>query len=269
MSEIHPTAIVHPGARLAEDVEVGPHCVIEDKVAIGAGCVLRESVIVRRHTTLGRDNRVDAFCVLGGEPQDLKFEPGTVSHLEIGDGNVFREGVTVSRATGAGNATRVGSGTYWMTQAHAGHEATVEDDVILVNGAAVAGHATIGRRAILSAQSAVHQHCWVGEGAMVQGHSTCTMHVPPFSIATGINRVAGLNSVGLRRSPGITAEDRRQLKEAFRLVYRRRLGLAAALEAMDAHAEWGEPAGRFREFVRRVLEAEPPFARGLTPHRAR
>jgi len=269
MSRVHPTAIVDPGARLADGVEVGPYCVIEPDVEIGAGTRLRESVVIRRYTTLGRDNLVDAFCVLGGEPQDFKFDPETVSRVVIGDGNVFREGVTISRATGPGNMTRVGDKTYWMTQAHAGHEATVEDGAVLVNGAAVAGHGTLGRRAILSAQSAVHQYTWVGEGAMVQGQSTCTMHVPPYCIASGINRVVGLNSVGLRRSPDISVEDRRQLKEAFRLVYRRRLNLTGALAAMDERREWGAAAGRFRDFVRRVLEAEPPYARGLTPHRPR
>ncbi|MHC4983945.1 MAG: acyl-ACP--UDP-N-acetylglucosamine O-acyltransferase, partial [Planctomycetota bacterium] len=139
MPKVHPTAIVHDDAKLADDVEVGPHCVIESDVEIATGCRLREHVIVRRYTTVGMRNLIDAFCVLGGEPQDLKFDPATVSYLRIGDDNVFREGVTISRATGEGNVTVVGNKTYWMALTHAGHNTIIEDEAILINGAAVGG----------------------------------------------------------------------------------------------------------------------------------
>ena len=128
MATIHSTALVDPAAKLADDVEIGPYCLVEADVALGPGTVLRPHAIVRRYTTLGSGNFVDSFAVLGGLPQDLKFKPDTVSFVRIGDNNVFREGVTVSRATGEGHATTVGSGTYWMTGSHAGHDATVHDD---------------------------------------------------------------------------------------------------------------------------------------------
>ncbi len=200
MANIHPTAIVDERAQLVDDVRVGPGCVIEADVKIGAGTVLRESVVIRRYTTLGSHNLVDAFCVLGGEPQDLKFDPNTVSYLRIGEGNVFREHVTISRATGEGNVTLVGNKTYWMAGAHAGHNATVEDEAILVNGSALAGHSTLEHKAILSAHVVVHQFTWVGTMVMSQGNCPVSMHVPPYVLIAGVSRVIGLNSIGLRRT---------------------------------------------------------------------
>ncbi|MCK4602072.1 MAG: hypothetical protein KAU28_06375, partial [Phycisphaerae bacterium] len=162
---------------------------------------------------------------------------------------------------------RVGNRTYWMAGAHAGHNAVIADDVILVNGAAAGGHATIGRRAILSVHVAIHQFCWVGEMVMTQGNSGFSTHLPPYTLAADINHVIGLNSIGLRRAEDLTDEDRRQIKEAFSLTYRSGLTTSKALEKMDACSDWGEAAGKFREFVRKVLAAEPPYNRGLTPLR--
>jgi UDP-N-acetylglucosamine acyltransferase len=210
---------------------------------------------------------VDSCAVLGGLPQDIKFNPSTTSCLRVGDDNVFREGVTVSRATGEGEATVVGNRTYWMTTAHAGHNAVVEDDCILVNGSALAGHTVLGRGAILSAHVVVHQFCWVGEGAMSQGNSATSMHIAPFTLFAGANRVVSLNVIGLRRSEEITEEDRRQVQEAFGLTYRSNLNIRAALRAMDERTEWGWAAARFRDFVRRVVLAQPPYKRGLCPLR--
>ena len=269
MPKIHPTAIVDPNAELAGDVELGPHCVIEGSVKIGPGCRLREHVTVRRYTTLGGNNLVDAGAVFGGEPQDLKFDPDCVSYLRIGDDNVFRECVTISRATGEGSETVVGSRTYWMVGSHAGHNAVVEDEVVLTNNAAVAGFARIGRRAILSANVLIHQFCWVGELVMSEGAAATRSHVPPYTLMISKNQVAGLNTIGLRRAEDITDEDRRQINEAFKLLYRSKLTPAKALEEMDACTDWGPGACRFREFVRSALEAEPPFNRGLCPMRVR
>ena len=269
MPQIHPTAIVDPAAVLGDDVEIGPHCVIEPDVEIGAGCRLRENVIVRRYTTLGRNNFVDAFVVLGGGPQDLKFDPATVSYLRIGHDNVMREGVTISRATGEGNTTLVGSGTYWMANSHAGHNAVIQDGAILVNGSLVAGYAEIGNRAIISGGAVVHQFTWVGDMVMTRGLTGMSMHVPPYTITVGMNRVAGLNSVGLRRAKHISDTDRQQIRDAFRITYRKGASIAEALAEMDAHTEWGQAGGKFREFVRRVTTAEPPYNRGLCGRRVR
>ncbi len=267
MPQIHPTAIVDPDARLADDVIVGAYCIIEAGVEIGPACELRPNAIVRRFTTLGEGNLVDSFCVLGGLPQDLKFDPATPSRLRIGGHNVFRESVTISRATTPGGATVVGSHTYWMANSHAGHDATVEDEVVLTNSAAAGGHATIGRRAILAGGAGVHQFTWIGEMVFMQGNSGATAHVPPYTIMADVNNVVGLNSIGLRRAPDISDEDRRQIKEAFRLTYRAGLVPLEALAEMDDWPDITPAAAAFREFLRKVVEAKPPFDRGLCPHR--
>ena len=269
MAKIHPTAVVHPSAQLAEDVEVGPHCLVESDVSIGPRCVLRASAVIRRYTTLGADNLVDAGCVLGGEPQDLKFDPAGVSYLRIGDRNVFRECVTISRATTPGGATLVGSGTYWMAYSHAGHDVTVGDEVILVNGSAVGGHCTIEPRVFLSAHVVVHQFCWIGQMVMTEGNASIRSHVPPFTMLVGRNRVLGLNVVGLRRAKDLTELDRAQIKEAYRITYREGLRTQEALREMERHADWRAPAASFREFVGRVAAAQKPFNRGLASDKAR
>jgi len=269
MPNIHKTAIVDPSARLADDVRVGPFCVVEDHVEIGPGCALHEGVVVRRYTTIGRGNIIDAHCVLGGPPQDLKFDPATVSYLKIGDRNTFREGVTISRASLPGQSTVIGNDCYWMAYAHAGHDVTVADKVIMANGALLGGHARVGARAFLSAHVTVHQFTWIGEGVMSRGQAGVSMHVPPYALIADINRVAGLNVVGMRRNEQMTSEDRRQLKEAFRLTYRCGLSPRKALEQIDSRADWGPFAETFRRFLREVITAGPPFDRGLCPRRKR
>ena len=269
MAKIHPTAVVHASAQLAEDVEVGPHCLIEADTSIGPRCVLRAGAVVRRYTTLGADNLLDFGCVLGGDPQDLKFDPATVSYVRIGERNVFREYVTISRATTPGGATVIGNRTYWMVCAHAGHDTVVEDDAILTNGSALGGHSSLGRRAILSAHVVIHQFCWVGEMVMSRGNAGTSMHVPPYVMFFNINQVAGLNAVGLRRAKDITDQDRAQIKEAFRITYRSGLPMPKALEQMDACTDWGPAAAKFRDFLRKVLAAKKPFNRGLIPARIR
>jgi UDP-N-acetylglucosamine acyltransferase len=269
MPNIHATAIVDPKAGLAADVEVGPYCIVEPDVTIGAGTRLRSHVVLRRYTTLGADNLVDYGCVFGGEPQDFKFDPSTVTHLRIGDNNVFREAVTISRATEPGGATVVGNNTYWMVGSHAGHDCTVEDNVILVNNAGLAGHATVQQKALLSGHVIVHQFCWIGEMVMTEGGAAIRSHVPPYTLVVGRNRIFGLNVVGLRRAKNLTGEDRNQIKEAYGITYRSKLNAEAALAKMDECTDWGEAAGKFREFVRRVVNAKKPYDRGLCPARAR
>ena len=265
MANIHPTAIVDPSATIADDVEIGPYCIVEADTALGAGTVLRPHVVIRRYTTLGEGNFVDSFVVLGGWPQDTKFDPDQVTFLRIGDRNIFREGVTLSRATGEGLATTVGSNTMWMNNSHAGHNATVGDDVILVSNVLIAGHATIGRGCVLGGAALVHQFTWVGERVMFQGHTGIGMHTPPFVLLAQDNQVVSLNIVGMKRAPDLTDTDRSQIKEAFRITYRCGLKPIDALAEMDTRTDWDAAAVRFREFVRKALAAEPPYKRGLVP----
>lgn len=262
-TKIHPTAVVDAAARLGQDVSVGPYAIIEADVTVGDRCELMAGAILHRYTSLGPDNRVGPYCVLGGMPQDFKFDPAGQTFLRIGAGNVFREYVTLSRATADRGATVIGDGCFFMTQSHVGHDCTIGDGAILTNNAAVAGHCEIGSGAFLSANTLVHQYCWVGELSMMRGAVGVSMHVPPFVMVMATNYIAGLNVVGLRRAEHITDEDRRQIKEGYRLLYRAALTPEKALARMDACDDWAAPAGRFRDFVRRVIEAEPPFNRGL------
>ncbi|MHC4986251.1 MAG: acyl-ACP--UDP-N-acetylglucosamine O-acyltransferase [Planctomycetota bacterium] len=239
MANIHPTAIVDPSAQLGDDVEIGPYCIVEADTAVGASTVLRPHSIIRRHTTLGDGNFVDSFVVLGGWPQDTKFDPDQVSYLRIGDRNMFREGVTISRATGEGLATTVGSGTMWMNNSHAA--------------------------CVLGGEAMIHQFTWVGERVMFQGHAAIGMHAPPFVMLAMDNQVVALNIVGMKRAPDLTDADRKQIKEAFRITYRSNLKPVDALAEMDTRTDWDAAAGRFREFVRKALAAEPPYQRGLVP----
>ncbi len=267
-TKIHETALVDGSAKLGDGVVAGPHAVVESDVVIGDGCELMAGAVIRRYTTLGQGNVVHPFCVLGGEPQDYKFDPDQKTYLRIGSDNIFREHVTISRATAPGGATVIGDGCFFMTQSHVGHDSVVGNRVVLTNSAALAGHCEISDRVILSAYAAVHQFCRVGELVMTQGTAGISQHVPPFVIIRGINYVVGLNSVGLRRADYITEDDRRQIKEAYRLLYRSSLKPKDALTEMDARSDWGAPACRFRDFVRRALTAEPPYNRGLTTARA-
>jgi UDP-N-acetylglucosamine acyltransferase len=269
MAKIHPTADVHPEAKIADDVEIGANAVIEENVKIGEGCIIRPQAIIRKYTFLGVNNYVDSFAVLGGEPQDLKFDKKTVSYLEIGDNNIFREGVTISRATGDGEKTIVGNNTLWMSNSHAGHNSIIHDNVIFVNGSLVAGHCTIGRGAILPANGAVHQFCWVGENVMFQGGSFVSMHVPPFVICSGVNNVVSLNSIGLRRRPDLTDKDRREVKEAFKITYRSDNSLKEAVSELTKLKGLGPAAARYRDFLENVAKSEPPFNRGLCSHISR
>ena len=230
---VHPTAMVSPLARLGADVSVGPFAVVEDDVAIGDRTEIRAHAVVKRFTTLGAANLVHEGAVLGGEPQDLAFT-GADSRLVIGDANRIREHVTVHRSTSPGGLTRVGSSCFLMSNAHVAHDCTIGDRAILANNVALAGHVTIGESAFLSGGVVVHQFSRVGRLAMIGGNAKVTQDCLPFVTTDGHPaRARGLNLVGLRRA-GVGASQVRVLKEAFRLLLRASLPLAAALEAMAA-----------------------------------
>jgi len=264
MSKIHPTAIIDPSAELDGAVEIGPYCVIEGDVKIGGGTVLHSHVAIRSNTTIGENNQIHPFSVLGGDPQDYGHKPGTTTYLKVGDNNMIREAVTLNRATGEGNVTVIGNNTMWMANAHAGHNVQVADNVICANNVALAGYSEVAPRVILSGGAMVHQFTWVGEMVMTQGKAGISSHVPPYCLlAGGINVLIGLNSVGLRRAEHISSEDLSQIKEAFAITYRSGLSKDMVLEKLDACSDWGEAAGKFRDFIHKVSDAEKPYKRAL------
>src|SRR5437763_3721117 len=231
MSEIHPTAAVSPRAELGAGVRVGPFVVIEADVVIGAGCEIGAHAVVKRYTQMGARNRVFEHATLGGEPQDVKFK-GEPSQLVIGDDNLIREYVTLHRASGAGAATRIGSRNFLMIGVHVAHNCELGDDIICANEVALAGHITIEDHAFLSNNVGCHQFIRIGRYAMVGGKSKIVQDVLPFFMMDGNpSRVRGINSVGLRRG-GFSSEERRALKEAYRILFRSGLALEDALREM-------------------------------------
>ena len=215
---IHPTAIIHPQAKLGADVRIGPYAVIDADVELGAGCVVGPHVYLTGVTKIGAGNKFHAGCVIGDAPQDLKYkdEPTRVT---IGDHNVFREHVTVNRATKPAEATVIGSSGFFMAGAHIGHNSTLGNHVIIANGAMLGGHAVVQDRAFISGSCLVHQFARVGTLAIMQGGAGVSKDVPPFTVARGVNGICGLNVIGLRRA-GFSVAERMEMKKLYHALFR-------------------------------------------------
>jgi UDP-N-acetylglucosamine acyltransferase len=226
---IHPTAIVHPRAQLDSSVEVGPFAVIDEHVSIGPDCRIGPHVHITGHTTIGPGNLFYAGCVIGEAPQDVKYKDEPTL-LQIGSHNLLREGFTAHRSAVPGEATVIGSHNFLMVNSHVAHNVRLGDHIVLANGALLAGHVVVGDRAFISGNCLVHQFTRVGTLAMMQGGTAIGRDLPPFTIAHGINRLCGLNTIGLRRN-GFTPADRLELKKLYRLLLRRRHKFSSALAA--------------------------------------
>jgi UDP-N-acetylglucosamine acyltransferase len=215
---IHPTAIIHPKAKLDATVRIGPYAVIDAGVELGANCVVGPHVYLTGETKIGANNHFHAGCVIGDAPQDLKYK-GELTRLRIGDDNVFREHVTLHRSNKPGTETGVGSHNFLMANSHVAHNCAVGNHVILANGALLGGHAVVQDRAFISGNCLVHQFTRVGTLALMQGGAAISQDLPPFAIALRVNEICGLNVVGLRRA-GFTAEQRLELKRLYHLLFR-------------------------------------------------
>jgi len=231
VARIHSTAIVEKDCELAEDVEVGPYSVLRSGTVVGAGTIIDGHVLLE-FTSIGRDCRIHWGAAIGGPPQDQSYrnEP---TRVIVGDRNLIREYVTVHRATGEGNATKIGHDNMLMASSHLAHNCEMGDHVMLSTLSGMSGHTIIEDRAIIGGMVGSHQKVWVGKLAMVSGFSKMSQDVPPFSLVDGKPaRVIGPNLVGLRRA-GYSAEVRQALQRAFRLIYRSDLEMAAALEKTE------------------------------------
>ena len=244
---LHPTAIIHRDAQLGAGVTVGPYAVIEGAARIGDGCVIQAHAVIGAHVVMGRDNLIGYGAIIGGDPQDFAFQPAVKSEVRIGDGNKIREYVTIHRGTAEGSATVVGSGCFLMAGAHLAHNVLLDDHVILANNALLAGHVQVGDRVFIGGGAVFHQHIRIGRLAICQGQSGFGKDIPPYTVAAGINGIAGLNIVGLRRA-GLGADVRAEIKDAFTLLYRRGLNVSQALAAAAERA-WGADARVFWDFV--------------------
>jgi UDP-N-acetylglucosamine acyltransferase len=247
-TRIHPTAIIAPEAELAPDVEVAPYVVIEGRVRIGPGCVLRPHVHLCGPLTLGKGNFVGTGTVLGERPQHLKYQDEPTA-VEIGDHNVFREHVTVHRGTTQSWVTRIGSHNFFMAGSHIAHDCQVGNRCILANGALVGGHCILEDNVYLSGNCAVHQFVRIGRLALLSGCSTTTKDMPPFLMQQYVNTVVGVNVVGMRRA-GMTAVQINGVRQAFRLLFRERLILPAALQRIEHEVGHIDAVAELVAFIR-------------------
>ncbi|MBE9108043.1 acyl-ACP--UDP-N-acetylglucosamine O-acyltransferase [Nodosilinea sp. LEGE 07298] len=261
---IHPTAVVHGGAQIHPTVKVGPYAVIGEQVTIGPGTEIGPHVVIDGDTTIGAQNRIFPGAAIGLESQDLKYD-GSMSRVVIGDNNLIREYVTINRATDAGAATLLGSNNLLMAYSHVAHNCVVEDNVIIANSVALAGHVYVESGARISGLVGVHQFVHVGRLAMIGGLSRIDRDVPPFTLLNGNPAyVRGLNQVGLQRA-GLTADPQayRELKQAYRLVYRSGESLSNAVAKLSQSSS-NELVNHFSQFLQAAIQ---PDRRGLTPGR--
>ena len=213
--DIAATAIVSKSAKIGQNVRIGHYAIVEVDAEIGDGCVLNQHAIVRRFAILKERVFVDSFAVVGGDNQDLKFDPSVRSGVIIGAGTKIREGATVHRASHEGEYTIVGDNCLLMGACHVAHDCILGNNVILANGVLIAGHVKVQSHAILGGGSVFHQFMRVGELAFVSGNASMGCDIPPFVLASERNEIHGLNIVGLRRA-GYTNEDLRDLKNLYR-----------------------------------------------------
>ncbi len=247
---IHPTAIVHPRARLGAGVRVGPFAMVGEHVQLGDGCEVGPHSIVDGHTRIGRDTRVGAYTTLGGPPQDKSYR-GEPTRLEIGERNVIREYCSFNTGTMKDSqVTTVGNDNWIMSYVHIAHDCRIGHHTVLANNTQLAGHCHIGDWAILGGFTGVHQFVRIGAHVMVGGGSMLRQDVPPYiTVAGSPPRALGLNAEGLRRR-GFGAERVAALQEAYRTLYRRGLTLAAALDALAEQAAANTDVALLVEFLR-------------------
>jgi len=231
---IDPRAVITAGAQVAADAEIGPYAVIGPDVVIGARTWVGPHALIVGHTTVGEDNRIFQFASIGEAPQDKKYR-GEPTRLVIGDRNVMREYCTISRGTTLDQGvTRIGSDNLFMAYTHVAHDCVIGDNVIMVNLAMIAGHVQLGDWAILSGYVAVHQHCKIGAHAFIANNAGVTRDVPPYVMAVGNPAVPhSINTEGLKRR-GFTPDQIRNLRNAYRILYRSDTPLAAAVEQLAA-----------------------------------
>lgn len=225
---IHPSAVIHPKARVGENCEIGPYCVIGENVELGPACRLHSHVVIDGHTKLGARNEIFPFASIGLKTQDLKWKGG-VTRTEIGDDNTFREYVTVHSATADGEVTRIGSRNHILAYSHIAHNVTLGNQIIMSNVATLAGHVTVEDHAVVGGLAAVHQFCRIGKMAIIGGCSKVVQDVPPFMLADGNPaETRTINKVGMERN-GVSEDAQTALRAAYKTLFREGLTIPNAL----------------------------------------
>jgi len=247
----HPTSIISSKAQIADDVEIGPHCIIGDHVGIRSGTRIMAGAQITGWTTIGENCQIFPYAIIGIIPQDLKFK-GEKSFVQIGNNNIIREFVTIHRGTeGGGGITRIGDGNLIMAYSHIAHDCQIGNHTVLANAASLAGHIVIEDYAVIGGLAGIHQFVQIGRHAIIGGVSAVDRDVLPYCQAAG-NRARhhGLNLIGLRRA-GFSAEKIEVLKETYRLLFKTGLRRQEALQRIAEQFGEHEEAMHVVEFVRR------------------
>ncbi|WP_028794592.1 acyl-ACP--UDP-N-acetylglucosamine O-acyltransferase [Thalassobaculum salexigens] len=249
-TQIHPTAVVEPGARLGEGVRIGAFSIVGPEVSLGDGCVLHGHVVVGGRTTIGPRTQIFPFASIGLQPQDLKYK-GEPSTLEIGADNVIREHVTMNPGTeGGGMVTRIGNGCLFMVGVHVGHDCQVGNQVIMANNATLAGHVTVQDFAVLGGLSAVHQFARIGRYAMVGGVTGVERDVIPFGSVMGDRaRLSGINIVGMKRR-GLSRDEIHDVRKAYRLLFASEGTFQERLDEVAVEFTSSAPVMEIVDFIR-------------------
>lgn len=246
---IHPTAIVHPDALIAEGVEIGAYAYIGPMVEIGEGCRIQHHATIDGKTVIGRDNEFYPYCCVGLRTQDKKYRGGEPG-LRIGDRNTIREFATIHTATEEGSETLVGSDNLFLAYVHIAHDCVVGNHVIISNNGTLAGHVIVEDRVVLGGLTGVHQFCRLGEGCMIGACSKVAQDVPPFTMSDGHPlSLRGLNKVGMERA-GFSPEQIKEIRELYRLYFRSRMTRAQVLQQLP-ELEPGSVGARFCEFIQK------------------
>ena len=256
---VHPSALVSPNARLGDGVTIGPFAIVAGGAVLGDGCSVGAHAQILGPSRIGPENQIGAGAIIGGDPQDLSFHPSTESTVVLGRGNRIREYVTIHRGSKPGSATVIGERNFLMAASHVGHDTVIGDDCVIANNAMLAGHVVIGDRVFVGGGSAIHQFIRLGDLCITQGNSAMSRDVPPFCIAAQLNRLVGLNVVGLRRA-GYDATTRADIKRAFDLVFRGQQNLTQALNSA-ATLDWAGPAASFLDFLGKTAKKGVCFPR--------
>jgi UDP-N-acetylglucosamine acyltransferase len=248
---IHPSAIVHPAAKLAAGVSVGPYSVIGEHVVIGEGTTVGPHVVIEGRTRIGAKNRIFAFSAIGGEPQDKKYA-GEPTALEIGDGNTIREFCTFNCGTAQdAGVTRIGNDNWMMAYVHVAHDCQVGSHTIFANGASIAGHVHVGDYTILGGLTGVHQFVMIGAHSMTAGATLLLQDLPPYVMAAGNSaKPFGINAEGLKRR-GFSEEQIAEIKRAYKTLYRSGLGLEEARVAIAEQAQKAPELRILADFLER------------------
>ena len=257
---IHSTAIIDTRAQLDPSVEVGPYVVIDGAAEIAAGCRIEAHAQIVGTVVLGESCRIGRAAIIGGDPQDLGFDRATESRVVMGAGNDIREHVTIHRGSKAGGETRLGDGNLLMVGCHLGHDVILGNRNVLANDCLLAGHVHVGNQTFIGGGAVFHQFLRIGDACVIQGNGSFSKDIPHFCAAQRINRITGLNVIGLRRQ-GFDGDERKALKGLFELLFNSGKNLSQAITAAK-QADWPDSAMRLLQFV------EAPSRKGVCAVRA-